>query len=481
MGHLDIMTKRIDRGGTVNMHARSLRKIALWLADIAVGLFSLALSLHFRFGSWGGPAWDGTSDIFISVVMISTVISFGMNLDQNFMRRGWFDEITAVFLHNAVLGITLIVFYYFIHNASSLSRLVFGFFLLINFAAMLVERGLIKYTVFRIYGTDTFRRSILLITDAEHVQDPFDDGLVNHVIGRIEIDSGQANGTVLDHPFSSSLKELPRKLVTVAFDEVFLNAPSLPEDIVYSLMERFTEMGVKVHVVLNLRQPAGQQLTVSAFGGDYLCANYAKHEFNRAALVVKRLFDIVGALVGLAICGIIYIFAAPAIKLDSPGPVIFSQIRIGRNGKRFKFYKFRSMYIDAEERKKSLMADNEMNGLMFKMDDDPRITKVGKFMRKTSLDEFPQFWNVLKGDMSLVGTRPPTEDEFLHYDEHYRERLSIRPGITGLWQVSGRSDITNFDDVVKLDLRYIDHWSLGLDARILFKTVAVVFKHKGAK
>ena len=346
---------------------------------------------------------------------------------------------------------------------------------------MLVERGLIKYTVFRIYGTDTFRRSILLITDAEHAQDPFDDGLVNHVIGRIEIDSGQANGTVLDHPFSSSMRELPRKLVTVAFDEVFLNAPSLPEDTVYSLMERFTEMGVKVHVVLNLRQPAGQQLTVSAFGGDYLCANYAKHEFNRAALVVKRFFDIVGALVGLAICGIIYIFAAPAIKLDSPGPVIFSQIRIGRNGKRFKFYKFRSMYIDAEERKKSLMADNEMNGLMFKMDDDPRITKVGKFMRKTSLDEFPQFWNVLKGDMSLVGTRPPTEDEFLHYDEHYRERLSIRPGITGLWQVSGRSEITNFDDVVKLDLRYIDHWSLGLDARILFKTISVVFKHKGAK
>ncbi|MCI6754595.1 sugar transferase [Galactobacillus timonensis] len=455
--------------------------MALWLADIIVSLFSLAISLHFRFGNWGGAAWKGTSDIFVSVVLISTLISFGMNLDRNFMRRGWFDEMRAVFLHNAVLGVALILFYYFTHNSGSLSRLVFGYFLLINFAAMLVERGLIKYIAHRVYGKDTFRTPILVITDQAHSNDPFDDGLVNNVVGHIVIDAEYARGTIHNQPLSTTLIDLPKKLVTVAFDEVFINAPTLAENTVYLLMERFTEMGVKVHVVLNICQPADQQLTVSAFGGDYLCANYAKHEFNRAALAVKRIFDIIGALVGLAICGIIYIFAAPAIKLDSPGPVIFSQIRIGRNGKRFKFYKFRSMYIDAEERKKNLMAENEMNGLMFKMEDDPRITKVGKFMRKTSLDEFPQFWNVLKGDMSLVGTRPPTEDEFLHYNEHYRERLSIRPGITGLWQVSGRSDITNFDDVVKLDLRYINNWSLGLDARILFKTVAVVFKHKGAK
>ena len=139
------------------------------------------------------------------------------------------------------------------------------------------------------------------------------------------------------------------------------------------------------------------------------------------------------------------------------------------------------MYIDAEERKKDLMKQNQVNGLMFKMDDDPRITKVGKFIRKTSLDEFPQFWNVLKGDMSLVGTRPPTEDEFQHYNEYYRKRLSIKPGITGLWQVSGRSDIKDFDEVVKLDIKYIDNWSITEDFRILLKTIAVVFKHKGAE
>ena len=198
-------------------------------------------------------------------------------------------------------------------------------------------------------------------------------------------------------------------------------------------------------------------------------------------LRIKRLVDVLGAIIGLLLCGIIWLFLAPAIKLDSPGPVLFSQIRIGKNGRRFKFYKFRSMYIDAEERKKDLMEKNEVNGLMFKMNDDPRITKVGKFIRKTSLDEFPQFWNVLIGDMSLVGTRPPTEEEFEHYNEHYRRRLSMTPGITGLWQVSGRSDIKDFDEVVKLDLEYIDNWSIGLDIKILLETIGAIFRRKGAE
>ena len=137
--------------------------------------------------------------------------------------------------------------------------------------------------------------------------------------------------------------------------------------------------------------------------------------------------------------------------------------------------------MDAEERKKELMKQNEMDGLMFKMKDDPRITKVGKFIRKTSIDELPQFFNVLRGDMSLVGTRPPTVDEFERYEEHHKRRLSLRPGITGMWQVSGRSDIQNFEDVVRLDLEYIDNWSVWLDIKILFQTIFVVLLHRGAE
>lgn len=186
-------------------------------------------------------------------------------------------------------------------------------------------------------------------------------------------------------------------------------------------------------------------------------------------------------MIGLAITGVVTIFLAPPLLIESPGPLVFSQVRVGKNGRRFKIYKFRSMYQDAEERKKELMAKNEMNGLMFKMQDDPRITKVGKFIRKTSLDELPQFWNVLKGDMSLIGTRPPTMDEFEKYKGRYKRRLSLRPGITGMWQVSGRSDIKDFEDVLALDLEYIDNWSLGLDFKILFKTIGVVLFRKGAK
>ncbi len=144
-------------------------------------------------------------------------------------------------------------------------------------------------------------------------------------------------------------------------------------------------------------------------------------------------------------------------------------------------YKFRSMYADAEERKKELMDQNEMNGLMFKIENDPRVTKIGRFMRKTSLDEFPQFLNILKGDMSLVGTRPPTLDEFAQYSPYHKKRLSFRPGLTGMWQVSGRSDITDFEEIVKLDVEYIDNWSFMLDVKILFKTAFAVFKGDGAK
>ena len=214
---------------------------------------------------------------------------------------------------------------------------------------------------------------------------------------------------------------------------------------------------------------------------DNTTVTYTRFRSSYKRLLIKRMFDILGGLVGLAITGILTLFIAPAIRLDSPGPVFFAQTRVGKNGRRFKIYKFRSMYQDAEQRKKELERENEVKGLMFKMDNDPRITKVGAFLRKTSLDEFPQFLNVLKGDMSLVGTRPPTEDEFEQYDEHYRRRLSMTPGLTGMWQVSGRSEISDFDEVVRLDLQYIDNWSLTLDFKILLQTVIVVLGHRGAK
>ena len=217
--------------------------------------------------------------------------------------------------------------------------------------------------------------------------------------------------------------------------------------------------------------------------------NYA----SAGQLFLKRLADIVGGLLGCVLTGIIFIFVAPMIYTQSPGPIFFAQERVGKNGKRFKMYKFRSMYLDAEAKKAELMKDNKLgDGKMFKLDFDPRVignkilpdgtkkTGVGDFIRRTSLDEFPQFFNVLKGDMSIVGTRPPLVGEVSLYELHHRSRLAIKPGITGMWQVSGRSDITDFEKVVDLDRKYINEWNLELDIKILFKTVAVVLKKDGS-
>ena len=197
--------------------------------------------------------------------------------------------------------------------------------------------------------------------------------------------------------------------------------------------------------------------------------------------VLKRTMDIVGGIVGCIISIPIIALVAIPLKLESPGPLIFKQRRVGRNGRVFCIHKLRSMYVDAEARKKELMAQNEMNGLMFKMEDDPRITRVGRFIRRTSIDELPQFFDVVRGSMSLVGTRPPTLDEYRQYESHHKRRLSMKPGITGLWQVSGRSDIDDFEEVVKLDVQYIDNWSIWMDIYLLFRTVGVVFDRKGAK
>ncbi|WP_318243480.1 sugar transferase [Fictibacillus norfolkensis] len=204
-------------------------------------------------------------------------------------------------------------------------------------------------------------------------------------------------------------------------------------------------------------------------------------EQQRSYLLVKRIIDISGSLFGLFLLGIIFVVVAIAIKLEDPkGPIIFTQKRVGKNGKEFKMYKFRSMISDAENRLEDLLKFNETTGAMFKMKDDPRITNIGRLIRKTSIDELPQLWNVLLGDMSLVGPRPPLLREVKEYTKYDLQRLLVVPGCTGLWQVNGRSDI-GFNEMVELDLQYIRTRNLKLDFRIILKTIKVMIKpEKGA-
>lgn len=193
---------------------------------------------------------------------------------------------------------------------------------------------------------------------------------------------------------------------------------------------------------------------------------------------IKRLIDIAGALVGLAITALIFPLVAIAIQLDDPGPIFYSQIRCGYRGRQFRIWKFRSMVADAERLKE--LVTNEAQGLIFKNKNDPRITRVGQLLRRTSLDEFPQFFNVLMGDMSLVGTRPPTMDEVQHYQPHHWQRLEVKPGITGEWQARGRSLITDFEEIVKLDVHYQSQWSVTYDLQLILATLMAILQRRGA-
>jgi lipopolysaccharide/colanic/teichoic acid biosynthesis glycosyltransferase len=189
--------------------------------------------------------------------------------------------------------------------------------------------------------------------------------------------------------------------------------------------------------------------------------------------------DIVGSLVGLVFCGVVYLCYAPRLKRVSPGPVLFEQQRGGHNGRIFTVYKFRTMYLDAEQRLPQLLSRNSVKGVMFKMENDPRVVTCGRSLRRTHLDELPQFWNVIKGEMSLVGPRPNPAREVVGYGYHHFRRLSMKPGITGLFQINGHSAVGDFDEVVKLDCEYIDNWSLWLDCRIIANTLLKILRADG--
>ena len=239
-------------------------------------------------------------------------------------------------------------------------------------------------------------------------------------------------------------------------------------------------MGVTTHLVMDLYEKSSAYSHVSAVG-TYPIITYHTVTLNAGEQIAKRIMDLLGGFVGLVLSLPIMLLAAVLIKLNSPGPAIYKQIRIGKNGRQFEMYKFRSMYIDSDIEKEELMARNEMTGgVMFKMKDDPRVTPVGRWIRRLSIDELPQFVNVLTGSMSLVGTRPPTLDEVEKYNCNHWRRISIKPGMTGLWQVSGRSNITDFEEIVEKDIEYIDNWSLLGDLKIICKTFVVLIKHNDA-
>jgi exopolysaccharide biosynthesis polyprenyl glycosylphosphotransferase len=281
------------------------------------------------------------------------------------------------------------------------------------------------------------------------------------------------------YPVIGSFKDLQAILEKGPVDEIILCVPFLHHIAIFSETVRLAqELGIVVRLFPDKTDAQLlSRLHIERFEGDYVVTLFREQLLMQ--LLLKRIMDIVLSLVGLIVLSPLLVIVALVTRFTSPGPVLFAQERVGMNKRLFKLYKFRSMYVDAEQRRRELEPLNEMDGPVFKIKNDPRVTPIGHFIRKTSIDELPQLLNVLRGQMSLVGPRPPLLAEVDQYEWLYRRRLSIKPGITCLWQISGRNDIT-FKQWMEMDKAYIDNWSLWLDIKILAKTIPAVLFSKGA-
>lgn len=457
----------------------------LLITDILCLFLSYLLGLYLRFHSVSkidepNLHWN----VFWGILVFSILYDSAVDYNRNFTKRGYFVEAKAIIKRNVIMAAGIGVVLFSFKQAENYSRLVYGYFMVADTLLTYGTHVALKRYLRARLRKERHKVKIMVITDRVNAA-----GLIDKLLKRAELYWDITSIAVMDGYEKETINEIPvvadgNNLLDVAkhmpIDEVFLYLPEASRKQVDQLIMDFETMGVVCHYNIDVAGLSTKNSTVEEFGG-FTVITYAENRIDYKRRMIKRLIDIAGSLVGLLITVVLLPFVAIAIKLDSKGPVFFAQTRIGKNGRRFKIYKFRSMYVDAEARKKELEAQNEVQGLMFKMENDPRITKVGHFLRKTSIDELPQFYNILIGDMSLVGTRPPTEDEFEQYTPYYRRRLCMTPGLTGLWQVSGRSDVQNFDDVVKYDLHYIDYWSLSLDFKILVQTIGVVLFGRGAK
>lgn len=464
--------------------------IILSMLDIAAIIISLLGANYIRnHRFWYENIKIELSTAVLYMILVYVVLAFFKNKKQEFFKRGPWAELIEVFTKMTEYIAILIVSMFCLKIASKISRIAFFLFYIFSIILMFTVRSIYKYILLNVAKKSINTKRLVILTMTENVEEIKSrlstEEMWNYLLkGVILLDAPdtEIGKEYCGIPVLGNYDNMYDCVTQRVVDEIFIHIPYAEGLHVAKAIEQYEAMGIAVDLNVqiydvNLKCRSKELRTL----GDYYVITFKESVSGLKMRLIKRTMDIVGAIVGLLITGVVTVFLAPILVLESPGPIFFSQIRVGLNGRKFKMYKFRSMYKDAEERKKELMAQNEMTGLMFKMENDPRITKVGKFIRKTSIDELPQFWNVLKGDMSLIGTRPPTLDEFEQYETFYKRRLSIRPGITGMWQATGRSDITDFEEVLALDLEYIDNWSLGLDLKILVKTVFGVFDGKGAK
>ncbi|MBP5292474.1 MAG: sugar transferase [Lachnospiraceae bacterium] len=477
-----------------------IKHIDFILIDIVCLQIGFVLGFLFVHGYKNPYGWETYRYQAMILTVSQIVIILFTDNYSGILRRKKFDELVAVIKYIVGVLIFSLVCLFVFKTSEIASRLQFGTTMVSFIPISFCFRQLNKMRIYHYHLDDSNKRSLILVTGKdcvvnamEKLSDPeyYHDYFVSKII-LLDAEQGlELDG--IDVPIIPMGEDAVRLIAHSWVDEVFILQPdtiTFPTSLLDSLMG----MGITVSYTVTSLNDGRWPVSGVRRIGPYMVITDSVLQASPGQLMVKRLMDIIGGLVGCILTGILFVFVAPIIYKKSPGPIFFKQKRIGLNGRPFVMHKFRTMYPDAEDRKQALMSKNRVSGdLMFKLDDDPRIigsekkdrkgrpAGIGNFLRNTSLDEFPQFYDILVGKMSLVGWRPCTLSEWDKYKRRHRIRATMKPGLTGMWQVSGRSEITDFDEVCRLDKEYMDNWSLWLDIKIILKTFLVVLMRKGAR
>ena len=393
------------------------------------------------------------------LALLDLLVALFLNSYSGILRRGPFAEFMAVVHHFVTVYLVFLLWLFAVQKTSAISRIAFAYAAGITLLLDLIGRAILKKIAIKINKQKNQQNKVLIFCE-----DVYKEGICKQLLNsETKIESAKA--------ITKEAELLPFVDKNVV-DEVFINLIDREKETKY--IQLFLNRGITVNQIIRNNVFTADHSVVHSINDLVVVTNFIKL-VNPGEFFLKKVFDLLIALVGTFCMGIAVIIFGPIIYLQSPGSIFFSQTRIGKNGRKFQVFKFRTMYPDAEERKKELMKYNKRDKNMFKMDNDPRIIPIGRFLRKTHIDELPQFVNVLFGDMSVVGTRPPTEAEYKEYDNNHKKRLAIKPGLTGIWQTSKNKDDVDFEDIVAMDVEYISSWSLALDLKLILKTIVVVF------
>lgn len=466
-----------------------------WLRWVWVALDVLLINLAFFVAWWlrYGLELGGTveitsersfSDYWLTSLGLTALMVLNLQLEGAYrVRRGatWFDEVYAI-LHATTNSILLVVFFYFFTRPFAYSRLILFYVAALVLVALAIAR------LFQRWWMARLRRQGIGVTRALIVgADETGRTLMRHIVAQPDL-GYQIVGFVDDHPARQQdigrfqalggTSQIAKVVRDYNVEKVILTLPWQEQQQIKSIMEQCEAEGVESLIVPDLFQLSLTHVSLDEIRGVPLIGIH-EPVLTGANLALKRVIDITVSGAVLLLFAPLWLLIALAIRLESSGPVLFKQVRIGRDGHPFTILKFRSMRQDAEQERERLAQQNEADGPIFKMRADPRVTRVGRLIRRTSLDEIPQLWNILRGDMSLIGPRPALPTEVAQYQEWHHKRLEVAPGLTGLWQVSGRSDVT-FDEMMLLDIYYAERWSPMLDTMILLKTIPTVLLQRGA-